>query len=1034
MLSSTFIIQSVKAESGTIYIRADGSIDPPTAPILNVGNVYYKFTANIYESIVVERGNIVVDGASYTVQGAGSGVGILVSNVNNVTVKNVIIKNFYEGIQLRYSSNNKIMNNKLFGNVLRGIHIRYSSNNIIAENIVQNAQQEGIYVVFSTNNKITGNTITGTGAGIYLGQRGINVDCSNHNVTGNYLQNNFQGIFSMADNTVIAKNNIIGRFGITVSGNLKNTVSENTISGVIYGGIQLSTTSYNNITDNEVLGSRGWYGIWLQSSSKNIIARNNVSGFSINGIRIEKALAPPPYVSEPSMDNKIYHNNFMDNIQNVYLSDSINIWDDGYPSGGNYWGDYTGADEKSGPNQDQPGSDGIGDTPYVIDANNRDRYPLMKPWRQIERRTTIFGRITDGHGHTLSDVEVALTGELWNAPFEPSIVRVGVPSMVTKTNINGEYMFTNVLPSGTPFDGWFIGKYRVTANLKCLLDDLATTIFEVVYDRGPIGSAGVLPFSISEGESREINIDFAGSQLILLTPEGNVVPRERIPDMAAIYFHVKQVVDFTRNVLGVTLDFDLPIEIHAYSTLTSIAEYRDGEIYIGESISNYQDRNRPMNREWHEMFHEVMDDTIGIPSLPEDYDVHAGYNNPTTMGSWIEGWAEFWPCALARSLNWPNPQLYVTWYGRTLNFEYNWRVWDIMWLRSLWGLPLETASMEEVAVASLLWDVIDPVSSADDDYINLSIEEIWRVIGSVHLVDMRDVYERFVSQNIGSSDSDGDGISDLDELFIAHGFFADANENRRYDVGEEVGWGGRLNRRNMPDIPGSHLLVSVVDGNGNFLNGTLFVEVQFKPPKDIYNYNYEVELDAGSNLVGFAILPIEEEAIIRMQVKDEHGSFSDILIMENSIYWENVKKSTLSYAMEYTFKSGASDKVTVLASYEFDPDTLNLRSVGQWATVYIELPLGYNVSEIDISTVSISQVNGQKLTEALSAIADSKYGFVKEPEFYDVDNDGVPELMVKFDRKFLALLSVGQYTFTIIGKLRNGLEFKGLTSVRVINS
>jgi hypothetical protein len=58
----------------------------------------------------------------------------------------------------------------------------------------------------------------------------------------------------------------------------------------------------------------------------------------------------------------------------------VNVWDDGYPSGGNYWSDYTGADVKSGPNQDLPGSDGIGDTPYIIDANNTDRYPLMNPY------------------------------------------------------------------------------------------------------------------------------------------------------------------------------------------------------------------------------------------------------------------------------------------------------------------------------------------------------------------------------------------------------------------------------------------------------------------------------------------------------------------------------------------------------------------------------------------------------------------------------------------------------------------------------
>jgi hypothetical protein len=45
-----------------------------------------------------------------------------------------------------------------------------------------------------------------------------------------------------------------------------------------------------------------------------------------------------------------------------------NTWDDGYPSGGNYWSDYNGYDSDH---------DGIGDTPYFIDENNTDHYPLM---------------------------------------------------------------------------------------------------------------------------------------------------------------------------------------------------------------------------------------------------------------------------------------------------------------------------------------------------------------------------------------------------------------------------------------------------------------------------------------------------------------------------------------------------------------------------------------------------------------------------------------------------------------------------------
>jgi len=77
----------------------------------------------------------------------------------------------------------------------------------------------------------------------------------------------------------------------------------------------------------------------------------------------------------------------VDNTEQVLASklDSTNVWDDDYPSGGSYWSDYNGVDVKNGPNQDQPSSDGIGDTPYVIDANNQDRYPLMISSAPVEK-------------------------------------------------------------------------------------------------------------------------------------------------------------------------------------------------------------------------------------------------------------------------------------------------------------------------------------------------------------------------------------------------------------------------------------------------------------------------------------------------------------------------------------------------------------------------------------------------------------------------------------------------------------------------
>ena len=80
-----------------------------------------------------------------------------------------------------------------------------------------------------------------------------------------------------------------------------------------------------------------------------------------------------------SNNNKIFNNNLRGNTNQAIDATNANIWDSGYPPGGNHWDDYPGVDLNSGPNQDIPGSDGIGDTPYNINggAGAQDRYPLM---------------------------------------------------------------------------------------------------------------------------------------------------------------------------------------------------------------------------------------------------------------------------------------------------------------------------------------------------------------------------------------------------------------------------------------------------------------------------------------------------------------------------------------------------------------------------------------------------------------------------------------------------------------------------------
>jgi parallel beta-helix repeat protein len=79
-----------------------------------------------------------------------------------------------------------------------------------------------------------------------------------------------------------------------------------------------------------------------------------------------------------TMNSKVYHNNIINNMVQAY-DDGANLWDNGYPSGGNFWSDYRGDDLFSGPNQGTSGNDEIGDTNYSIDSDSIDNYPFTAP-------------------------------------------------------------------------------------------------------------------------------------------------------------------------------------------------------------------------------------------------------------------------------------------------------------------------------------------------------------------------------------------------------------------------------------------------------------------------------------------------------------------------------------------------------------------------------------------------------------------------------------------------------------------------------
>ncbi len=345
-----FNVQPVKSDytwTTTIFINADGSISPSGAPISSVDNVTYTLTDNITgagaRAISIQRNNTIIDGAGHTLQGinASNSEGIDLTG-SNVAIKNMKIIAFTYGIFLDYSSGNTLSGNNIALNSPAsnavGILVAWSPNNTLSDNnVVNNVNGILIYDQSSSGNTLSGNNVTGNnGWGIWLG--------SNDNV---------------------------------LSG---NNVTHNS------DGIALDSCS-NNILSGNYVALSNYLGIWLNFSSDNTVSGNNIAN---NGYGI--------YL-DSSSNNTIYHNNFMNNTSQVYSSNSTNVWDDGYPSGGNYWSDYNGTDVHGGPYQNETGSDGIGDTPYVIDVNNRDNYPLMQPYSAHSTRYS-WPMFRQAPGHT----------------------------------------------------------------------------------------------------------------------------------------------------------------------------------------------------------------------------------------------------------------------------------------------------------------------------------------------------------------------------------------------------------------------------------------------------------------------------------------------------------------------------------------------------------------------------------------------------------------------------------------------------------
>jgi parallel beta-helix repeat protein len=151
-----------------IEIKENGSVTGTDKMQRN--GIVYTFTGDIFGSVVVFCDGIIIDGAGHALHGNGTSTGIFLQGRKNVTIKNVRISNFTDGIELTwYRGMHDIANNVLHGNTITnteyGIVDAWSENTTISENTIIN-NRIGIVFWEADQLLVSGNNISGNGEGI----------------------------------------------------------------------------------------------------------------------------------------------------------------------------------------------------------------------------------------------------------------------------------------------------------------------------------------------------------------------------------------------------------------------------------------------------------------------------------------------------------------------------------------------------------------------------------------------------------------------------------------------------------------------------------------------------------------------------------------------------------------------------------------------------------------------------------------------------------------------------------------------------
>ncbi len=400
---STGIVMRNNSFSGDgIYIR--GSMQAhwdshiiEKSNMVNGKPVYYlsgenggRVPGNGGEVIIASSSHLTIENQSL----GHTSVSILAGYSWDITVSNVTAHNdTFDGIYM-YMCDNSLIHNVTFRDNMQGVSFDTSHDITIRDSTFRD-NMRGLWLVVSTRITVSGNDfgnnnimMSGNSAEYWDSHAIDNTNTANGKPLlylagiSNYRVNGTYGeVIIISSSHMIVENvsveggdaglilgyssSIIVRDSSFTRQSLYNLLGEHLTSsrfhriaaeeGEIYGAF--FRYSDNNVISNSSFSENN-YGMIFYRSNSNVVRNSTFQNNFFDGLRILFGNG-----------NRIYHNDFLGNRPNAYDSSGNNFWNTTYPTGGNYWSDYTGTDDNG---------DGIGDTPYTS-GNVVDHYPLMSP-------------------------------------------------------------------------------------------------------------------------------------------------------------------------------------------------------------------------------------------------------------------------------------------------------------------------------------------------------------------------------------------------------------------------------------------------------------------------------------------------------------------------------------------------------------------------------------------------------------------------------------------------------------------------------